>query len=226
LEYSNRQRLPTIETSSEEPSEDLEKAIEDGQTFLKYISSLELEKEKFDSQQQLYEKYCDHFEEKKRTEAKIAKSERMMLAYQQLKQMILKTEVEVLEQRTRDIVCLVNTYLEDIFLEPIHVDLKMTRKTKTLGDRIQINLDIFYKNVKFEFGDLSGGEKVRLNLAFTLAFGHCFQIPLLLLDECTDQLDQELKERVLMLLNHAGIPQVLVIAHQIVEGSFDAVLKL
>jgi ABC-type transport system involved in cytochrome bd biosynthesis fused ATPase/permease subunit len=73
---------------------------------------------------------------------------------------------------------------------------------------------------------LSGGEQARLNLAFILAFAHVFHSPLLLLDECTSNLDQELTEIVLEHIESMRISKVILIAHQVVEGNFTQILRM
>jgi DNA repair exonuclease SbcCD ATPase subunit len=80
--------------------------------------------------------------------------------------------------------------------------------------------------MKCDVSLLSGGEQARLNLAFVLAFAHVFHSPILLLDECTSNLDQELVETVIEQIDSIGIPKVILIAHQIVEGNFKQILKV
>ena len=74
---------------------------------------------------------------------------------------------------------------------------------------------------------LSGGELSRVNLAYTLALAEIFNSSLILLDECTASLDQELTSAVV-----DGIKQnfseklVIIIAHQVITGTFDRIIKL
>ena len=74
---------------------------------------------------------------------------------------------------------------------------------------------------------LSGGEQSRVSLCFTLALSDTFNSPLLLLDECTSSLDSENTETIFDTLK-SELPDktILVIAHQVIEGSFDKVLSL
>jgi ABC-type transport system involved in cytochrome bd biosynthesis fused ATPase/permease subunit len=75
---------------------------------------------------------------------------------------------------------------------------------------------------------LSGGELSRVNLAYTLALGEIFNTPLMLLDECTASLDQELTSVVIEGIkeNYAG-KMVIVVAHQVIVGlSFDREIKV
>jgi ABC-type multidrug transport system fused ATPase/permease subunit len=74
---------------------------------------------------------------------------------------------------------------------------------------------------------LSGGELSRVILAYTMALAEMFNTPLLLLDECTSSLDQELTETVFTAIreNFNG-KLTLLIAHQVVTGVFDKIIKL
>ena len=113
-----------------------------------------------------------------------------------------------------------------MFSEPIQINLYTTKKTSTNNEKVQIQLEVFYKNMKCDIGILSGGEQARLNLAFILAFAYLWETPILLLDECTSNLDQNLTEVVLEHISNVGIPKIILIAHQVIEGNFTQILKL
>jgi ABC-type transport system involved in cytochrome bd biosynthesis fused ATPase/permease subunit len=152
--------------------------------------------------------------------------ERRLDAVSELKQLVLKLESDILEHRLGEIRDLVNTYAEQIFVEPITVELRTLKKTATQTEKVQVQLEVFYKNMQCDLSLLSGGEQARLNLAFILAFAHVFHSPLLLLDECTSNLDQELTEIVLEHIESMRISKVILIAHQVVEGNFTQTLRL
>jgi DNA repair exonuclease SbcCD ATPase subunit len=176
-----------------------------------------------------YEKYCKYLETVKDMEElarKIQILEKRMSAVSEFKQLILKTESEIIDQKTREISSLVNLYCTQIFNEPITVELKTTKKTSTQNDKVQIQLEVYYKNMKCDPSLLSGGEQARLNLAFVLAFANVFQSRLLMLDECTSNLDQELVQIVVEQIETTGIPKVILIAHQVVEGNFKQILQI
>ncbi|NDB36551.1 MAG: hypothetical protein EB023_14705, partial [Flavobacteriia bacterium] len=78
----------------------------------------------------------------------IALLEKRMSAVSELKQLILKTESEVIDQKTLEISNLVNTYCSEIFIEPITVELRTTKKTSTQSEKVQIQLEVYYKNMK------------------------------------------------------------------------------
>ena len=74
---------------------------------------------------------------------------------------------------------------------------------------------------------LSGGELSRVILAYTLALAEMFNTPLLLLDECTSSLDQELTSTVFEgIREHFKGKLTLIIAHQVITGNFDKEIKL
>jgi ABC-type transport system involved in cytochrome bd biosynthesis fused ATPase/permease subunit len=74
---------------------------------------------------------------------------------------------------------------------------------------------------------LSGGELSRVILAFTLALAEIHNSPLILLDESTASLDQDLTSSVITgLKENFSSRLVILIAHQVVQGVFDKVIKL
>jgi DNA repair exonuclease SbcCD ATPase subunit len=187
------------------------------QTHAYKIYQIELEK---------YNTYTQNLVQVHQLSKQITLLEKRMSAVSELKQLILKTESEVIDQKTIEISNLVNTYCAQIFVDPITVELRTTKKTSTQIEKVQIQLEVYYKNMKCDVSLLSGGEQARLNLAFVLAFAHAFHSPLLLLDECTSNLDQELVETVVEQIDSMAIPKVILIAHQIVEGNFKQILKV
>ena len=124
-----------------------------------------------------------------------------------------------------------HTYLEAFFPDnPISVKLvpfKESKKGKTTTMKAQINLQIEYKGMEADINMLSGGELSRVILSFALALGEMFNTPMMLLDECTSSLDQELTGIVMdgIRENFNG-KLVLIIAHQVVKGQFDQVITI
>jgi DNA repair exonuclease SbcCD ATPase subunit len=118
-------------------------------------------------------------------------------------------------------------YLDYFFVDnPISVRLLPFKETKK-NTKAQINIEIEYKSMECDFNSLSGGEQARVILAFTLALAEIFNTPLLLLDECTSSLDQETTNIVFdALKEHYKGKLSLVIAHQVITGNFDKILKI
>lgn len=118
-------------------------------------------------------------------------------------------------------------YLDCFFpVDPISVNLQTFKETKK-STKPQINIEIEYKGMESDLNMLSGGELSRVVLAYTMALAEMFNTPLLLLDECTASLDQELSEIVFNAIkeNFNG-KMTLLIAHQVVTGSFDKIIRL
>lgn len=122
-------------------------------------------------------------------------------------------------------------YLDSFFPDnPISVKLtpfKETKNGKSITKKPQINLEIEYKGMEADINMLSGGELSRVILAYALALGEMFNTPMIMLDECTSSLDQELTCVVMDgIREHFDGKLVLIIAHQVVKGQFDQVIKI
>lgn len=199
--------------------QELEKQIEIFNQNIHSFNIFELHNAKYLKFIQTENEYCE-------INKKLQKVQRKMIDVMELKQLILKTESDIISSRVQKISELVNQYSSNIFIEPITVQLQMTKKTKTQNDKVQVQLEVFYKNMKCDVSILSGGEQARLNLAFVLAFAKVFHSPILILDECTSNLDSEMTEMVLEQINNSEIPKVIIIAHQIVEGNFQQIIQV
>jgi exonuclease SbcC len=118
-------------------------------------------------------------------------------------------------------------YLDSFFtVHPISVQLQPFKQTKK-SIKPNINIQIEYKGMEADMNMLSGGELSRVILAYTLALAEMFNTPLLLLDECTASLDQDLTSIVFNSIraNFNG-KMTLIIAHQVVTGTFDKSIRL
>ena len=124
------------------------------------------------------------------------------------------------------------SYLDAFFPDnPISVKLVPFKESKSGAKKgtkkPQINLEIEYKGMEADINMLSGGELSRVILSYALALGEMFNTPLMLLDECTASLDQELTGVVMDgIREHFTNKLVLIIAHQVIEGQFDQVIKI
>ena len=83
---------------------------------------------------------------------------------------------------------------------------------------------VFLPELYDKIDDLSGGEAARVTIAFTLALAEIFNNPIVLLDECTANLNEDLASRVFSSIQkHMENRLVIVVAHQTVNGIFDKV---
>ena len=131
-----------------------------------------------------------------------------------------------------NIVDIINTHARiytDAFFpdNPICIQLQAFKENKKKEVKPSINLAIDYKGLECDMTMLSGGEQSRVVLAYALALAEMFSTPLMLLDECTSSLDQELTSVVFDAIrtNFNG-RMTLIIAHQIIQGTFDKVIQL
>lgn len=113
-----------------------------------------------------------------------------------LKKISLETECEIL-QNTLDSI---NSNLIDIcsslFTEEIVVELSTVKELKSKKEtRNIVHFDIYHNGENCDdIMEMSGGEKGRISLAFTLAINKLTNFPLLILDETLNSLSSEDKE--------------------------------
>ena len=141
------------------------------------------------------------------------------------KQKLKYTEYSILNYLISDINRQIAPLLEDLFPENcMNIQLAnfKTNKKEAVPD---INMIINYKNnERNNINFLSGGEIQRVNIAFSLAFANMFDIPFLLLDESTSNLDEQMTNIVINTIKkNCNTPYTVMIAHQVVSGIFDHV---
>lgn len=186
-----------------------------------------------------YENYLLKMEEYTSLEKKLEESissenimKKKYTAYMLLKDEISKAESLSLLSLIESININANMYLDKFFPEnPMCVTIlpfseSKTGKLKGL-QKPQINIDIQYKGLEYDISMLSGGELSRVIIAFTLSFAEIYNSDLILLDECTSNLDNENTTLVFNHIKEAFISKtVLAIAHQVVEGNYDNIMRL
>lgn len=86
---------------------------------------------------------------------------------------------------------------------------------------------IKYKGYTYtSFDELSGGETQLCELAFMLAVNDMVNSPLLFLDECLNNLDEEINAEMLEYLREFSENKLtLVVSHEAVTGIFDRVIE-
>ena len=181
-----------------------------------------------------WEKYQSNLENYRGWELKVEELESMekiarneYASATRLKDKILEAESMAMLNIIESINTHARVYLDCFFpSEPISVHLQTFKETKK-STKPQINIEIEYKGMEADLSMLSGGELSRVILAYTMALAEMFNTPLLLLDECTASLDQDLTETVFNSIreNFNG-KMTLLIAHQVVTGTFDKIIKL
>ena len=116
----------------------------------------------------------------------------------------------------------INLFFED---DPMTVEVLPFTENKKKVVKPQINLRISYKGMDCDLGMLSGGELQRLVISFNLALCDMFDLPMVLLDECTSNLDQETTQVIVDGIKENFDKPVVMIAHQVVSGMFDEIIK-
>ena len=118
-------------------------------------------------------------------------------------------------------------YLDSFFIDqPISVQLCTFKQTKN-NKKPMINIEIQYKGIDSDISMLSGGELSRVILAYTLSLAEMFNTPIILLDECTSSLDQELTSIVFDSIRENFNGKIaIIIAHQVVTGTFNKIIDL
>jgi DNA repair exonuclease SbcCD ATPase subunit len=118
-------------------------------------------------------------------------------------------------------------YLEKMFDEPIEVYLHGTKTTAKGDYRTQLNTVVFYKGEESSMEELSGGEEQRCELSFLLAVNDMIGSPIILLDECLNNLDSEINmETITHLRDLAEHKLIFVSSHEAVKGTFDNIIEL
>jgi DNA repair protein SbcC/Rad50 len=120
------------------------------------------------------------------------------------------------------------TYISRFFEDPMSVEITPFKETKE-GEKLSVQIQVFYRGCNCKISELSGGEQARLELAICLTINSLGNSSLLLLDECFSSLDAETSEEILELLKTYASEQnklVISICHQASEGAFNSVVNL
>lgn len=161
----------------------------------------------------------------------LARAESALRAAVQIRAAIATAESESLESVVATLNLTAQPILDRFFPDtPITVSLETFRDVKT-GKSVQrrpsVNLRIEYHGAETDTRSLSGGERARLALAYTLALAELQGARLLLLDESISSLDYDTAAEVLSALRDTcGDRPVVCISHQANTGIFDAVVSV
>lgn len=164
---------------------------------------------------------------------KVLQSKKQINEQMYFKNLLFKQKVAEAEHESlQSIINTVNSHLEvllnDFFSEhfgdPIQIYLTIENQSNS---KPHINTIINYKGNKVDYKSLSTGEYSRVKLAFDLTFKEILGESIIMLDECTANLDQDLSTKIFNKIK-ATFPSktILVVAHQVVMGAFDHILSL
>ena len=123
-----------------------------------------------------------------------------------------------------------SVYVDSFFQdEDICVTLKTISELKTGEEKHSLNFLVNYKGtVDCDIGCLSGGERDRVNLAYTLALSELVDSRVLMIDEAISSLDMESSAKVIETLREKYVSDgklVLLVSHQVETGQFDHVVN-
>lgn len=123
--------------------------------------------------------------------------------------------------------CDIQCFLDDFFAEdPMTITMKCFKQIKKVT-KPEITILLYYKGLECDYNCLSGGELQRVILAFTLALSLRSEMPFILLDECTSNLDENLTNTVVeSIRKRISDRPVVLVAHQVVKGLFDHVVNV
>jgi DNA repair exonuclease SbcCD ATPase subunit len=146
-----------------------------------------------------------------------------------LKAIILEAESASLESVVSTLNMHAQTLLETFFPKnPISVSLvtfKDAKNGKEVYKKPTIDVQVEYKGNETDIGSLSGGERARVALAYTLGLAELQGSKILMLDESISSLDYEATVDVLEALKCNDRP-IICISHQANTGMFDSVVTV
>lgn len=160
-------------------------------------------------------------------EMDISEYEHLLSTSMRFREKIVEAETIALTNLVYTINTNIQLYLDDFFeKDPLHASISCFKLVKN-NKKPQINIVIQHKGNQVELQSLSGGERDRVILAFALTLSDLSNSPLLLLDECVSSLDQENADTVFSSIKtQCNNKLVIVVAHQIVTGMFDEIIRL
>jgi DNA repair exonuclease SbcCD ATPase subunit len=223
LKYKKIRNAEIVEEMISSQAQDITETIQEKTKFELLLQKIEY-----------WKKYKSELDNYNNLNQKIKQLEQLEISCRNKYNSSLKLKEKIIEAESVYMINIINLinihakmYLDNFFSEnPIIVELQTYKKTSK-KIKPQINLLINYKSMEADLSMLSGGEISRVILAFTLALGEIFSSPIMLLDECTSSLDQDLNEEIIESIkqNFKG-KYTLIIAHQTINGKYDNVVNV
>lgn len=139
-----------------------------------------------------------------------------------------EAEVLALQTTIDTINLLAQTYLDTMFSEPITLKIENYKEGAKGVISPKLNVFLYHKDNEYDTVDqLSGGERQKCELAFQLAINQMMKSPMLLLDECINNLDSEFNHEILGMLKTISEKKlVILISHECTQGIFDKIFNL
>ena len=145
-----------------------------------------------------------------------------------LKKIIMEISYNSMNEIVQNINNTTNIFLQELFDDEIYIKLSTCKNLKNEKEKMQINIQLKYKNFLYEnLNQLSGGENKRISFALTLALSKIVGSPFLLLDEYMSNLNEELREKSIKILKkYFKNTTIIHTCHEIVNGYHDNVINL
>jgi len=166
----------------------------------------------------------------------ILKENQRYQQFSKIKNIIMTSEYFIIDTILSRINKKVNKILENIFTEPIYVELRAVRQLKS-DNRLkpEVNISITHNGNTFtNLNALSGGQKHRIYIAFILAFFKMKKYPFLLLDECIYSVGPSIKGHMLDILidkfiSHPNIDKhrlIMIILHDTDTDPYTQIINV
>lgn len=189
-------------------------------------AALEVRRKQYEAVQK-YETWKTKRENLKDERKKVASIQEDLERWNKLRGYVTRVHLARLKPVLAQINRMANIFLEPLFVdEPITITLTTQRKTSTSKSRQVFGFEIIFKNVPFDFESLSGGQKMRVSIALSLALGQFRSFPVMMFDECLSSLDHELSRTILKFISRKTKSITLIAEHHMIEGDFDHVTKV
>lgn len=178
---------------------------------------------------QLAQEYLHLKQQEQEALTKFQRSDKELSSALRLRDIAKQEICEIIEEKITYINSLISDISQRIFQDPITVELSLLKTTKTTKTtKPYVHLKIAYHDGEYDtLHQLSGGEGKRISLAISLALSLANNFPIVLLDECLNGLDDELKELSLTVLKEMSENKTIIcIMHDGVTGYYDEIVNL
>jgi chromosome segregation ATPase len=153
-----------------------------------------------------------------------------LAALEEFRQLAERVQYKLLDETIVSINNAMNIIFRKVFDDDIHVELQLFREIKSKKRQTpHVNCIIHYKGAKYtNINLISGGERNRLNLGMILALNLVSSSPLIILDECTNFLNNRLRSRCISAARKLveGHKTVLAVCHEDNDANYDHIIPV
>lgn len=178
------------------------------------------------SKKRLYEKITSDLAE---AQEKFKTENRKYSCLLRLSKVITKAESITMSNYIGTLNVYLDEYIGSFFpTTPLRVMISPFKTDSKSCVKHQITVVVYHSGEEVDVGSLSGGEYDRVQLAITMAMSRVSNSPMMMLDESISSLDETTCNSVLKGIksNTELSKLVFIVAHQFIEGNFDAIIKI